>query len=303
MRNVFTLLFCLCVFGASHAQELLIPDSAYASSMFLNKDGLGHLQPKFLIMPASTEDVAHPYYSGEKVNTLNEETVNATHPASMGGDKAFGAWHSAPHDKEDPTNPGTMFNTPVDQQWVAFKFNEPKNLKSIVIWNIHQVNGGVPSNNDMKDFSVDASVDGATWTTVLAKGTLDDNTDASVPAPSKTFDLTGATGVTHIRINAISNYGHLRNVGLAEVRFIGEVTTGIERSSAQQVEVFVLDQSIQIRNAVVGSQYSVYNVAGALLQSGKMNGTNGAVALNQKGIYMIVINGAQGRFVQKVVVQ
>lgn len=297
MKKIFTLfIFSAFVFTSFAANDpvLMRPDSAYASSMYLDAEGKGALIPMFLITPALPEVTMHPEadYADIQINALSEESATATHPISVGGDVAFGAWHSFPSTKVHPWT-GEAYSVPVEDQWVVLTFNEAVDLNEILIWNIHQVNGGNPSNNEVKDFTVEVTADttGA-WTEVLADY-LEENTDAEVPVSAQTFALENAKGVRFVRINVDSNYGHAKNAGLAEVRFMGQIAEDTNSSSNMnnsKIKVYQnTDRALVISEAEVGAAYTIYNLQGSKIASGLIENNSNQIEVNEKGIFVVSI--------------
>lgn len=310
MKKIFTL-FVLSLVAASTFAEVnplfVRPDSAYASSMYINPDSVSHLYPLLLISPALPEVATHPAHPDTILTgVLSEESTKGTHPISVGGSLHFGAWHSAPFGKTNPMT-GETFDIPVQDTWVVLTFEEAQNLDSIVLWNIHQVNGGNPSNNEVKEFTVDAATTldgGGDWKQVLATSMLSDNTDAAMPSKAELFKLTDAMGVKYVRINVDSNYGHGKNAGLAEVRFIRMTGSAVnELASESAVKVSSRSQgSLTFINTGNEATYKIYNLSGVLVEQGKLSNSISEINI-KSGIYVVSIMENNNLTTEKVLVK
>lgn len=104
--------------------------------------------------------------------------------------------------------------------WLVFDLQAVYLLDEIVIWNY---NSEPNLNRGVKDFNLEASLDGSTYTDVLGSSTLSMGTGSNA-LPGESFALSGTTA-RYVRLNIESHYGtgEVPFVGLSEVQFGGEL--------------------------------------------------------------------------------
>ena len=103
---------------------------------------------------------------------------------------------------------------------LLFDLGAVQKLEAINIWNYNTDFGmGYSLARGAKDFTVELSLDGVSFTEVLAD-TLDKGT--GLPLPAESFALDGEA--RYVRLNLLNNYGdQWTAVGLSEVNFVADV--------------------------------------------------------------------------------
>ena len=103
--------------------------------------------------------------------------------------------------------------------WLVFDLKAVYSLDTVVVWNY---NSTIDLNRGVKDFNLEASLDGTNYTSLLDTSTLAMGT-GSQTLPGQSFVLDGSAA-RYVRLNVESNYGPAENpyVGLSEVQFGGE---------------------------------------------------------------------------------
>lgn len=114
-------------------------------------------------------------------------------------DSGENQWHT---DTGDPT------------PTITFDLGDAFDLEDVHIWNMNQTN---LTDRGVQEFDLLVSTDGVDFTPALSSQTLSESPGGTNVA-AQTFDLTGNNGVTHVRLEVISNHGS-DYTGLAEVMF------------------------------------------------------------------------------------
>lgn len=107
-----------------------------------------------------------------------------------------------------------------------FDLGAAYNVNGIYVWNYTNSSTGSGQNRAISNFDLQFSTDGGlNYTTTVASGTFANFTKpaaggVNTSVESRTFST--VNGVTHIKINGITNYGDSR-LGVSEIRFEGVV--------------------------------------------------------------------------------
>jgi len=111
------------------------------------------------------------------------------------------------------TNTGDVANA-----WIQYDLGSLMDVGQAYIWQRSQTD---LTSRGVKDFTIDGSVDGTTWSSLTSTALLLQEAVNGAPVSAQSFALTqNNTGIRYVRINVDSNYGDPNYVGLTEVRFV-----------------------------------------------------------------------------------
>jgi hypothetical protein len=101
--------------------------------------------------------------------------------------------------------------------WIQYDLGSLMDVGQAYIWQRSQLG---ETDRGVKDFTIDGSVDGTTWSSLTSTSLLLQQAVDGAPVSAQSFALTqNNTGIRYVRINVDSNYGD-DYVGLTEVRFV-----------------------------------------------------------------------------------
>ena len=118
--------------------------------------------------------------------------------------------------------------------------------------------------------------------------TFIDCSPAQITSPITIAGLTNGTAY-NVQIKAVNAVGD--GIATASTSGTPSGTTGVNSTTSNKLSYSLTDGILKIRNTIKGTNYSIQNISGQTVYSGMIENEELNVKLNQKGIYLVSVEG------------